>query len=374
MEDNKSLGKFEIEINTQNIPEGNQKMVATLDDTKRSAIAIKLADMKAIQKLIIENEQKLLGQISDSEVADRFRKMLDDDNKNIGVLETVIGQYGIQAEPEKTVAQMIEKISQLQQGSELSLYEKVFQHELLKHQQVMTGLTIHKAAQKVGADVLLAIGPLNTVNFENRAHQEQLKGVLEILGVRELTGQDADQGIWGRVQDAMAALSGVFGSAVTQTSDKDDLNVQDVIRLDHNKVNTLFTELLASNDPQKIQEYFGQIYKDLTAHSEAEEQVVYPAVRPFYGQNDTQELYDEQDEIKKLLEQIKAINPSNVDQFKDKIKQLMDVVGDHIRQEESTMFAAIRNNLSSDQSEQLATQFKAAKTEIQKNLGVVGAK
>lgn len=52
---------------------------------------------------------------------------------------------------------------------------------------------------------MLAIAPLNTINFENRAHQEQLKGILEILGVRELTGQDADQGIWARVQDAMAS-------------------------------------------------------------------------------------------------------------------------------------------------------------------------
>ncbi len=162
----------------------------------------------------------------------------------------------------------------------------------------------------------------------------------------------------------MAALSGVVGSAVTQTSDKSDMNVQDVIRLDHNKVNTLFTELLASNDPQKIQEYFGQIYKDLTAHAVAEEEVVYPRVRPFYGQSDTQELYDEQAEMKRMLEEIKAINPSS-SQFKDKVRQLMDAVGDHIRQEESTMFAAIRNNLSSDESEQLASQFKAAKQKIQ---------
>ncbi|GAB1538573.1 hypothetical protein NUACC21_12350 [Scytonema sp. NUACC21] len=124
-------------------------MVATLDDTKRSAIAIKLADMKAIQQLIIENEQQLLRQISDSDIADRIRKMLDDDNKNMGVLETVIGQYGIQAEPEKTVTQMVEKVRQLQQSSELSLYEKVFQHELLKHQQVMSGLTIHKGKSQV---------------------------------------------------------------------------------------------------------------------------------------------------------------------------------------------------------------------------------
>ncbi|MGH8000810.1 MAG: hemerythrin domain-containing protein, partial [Brasilonema sp.] len=71
---------------------------------------------------------------------------------------------------------------------------------------------------------------------------------------------------------------------------------------------------------------------------------------------------------------IKGLNPSNMEQFKGKIKQLMDAVGDHIRQEESSMFAAIRNNLSSEQSEQLATEFKAAKTEIQKKSGVVGAK
>jgi len=68
--------------------------------------------------------------------------------------------------------------------------------------------------------------------------------------------------------------------------------------------------------------------------------------------------------MKQMLEQIKALSPAS-SEFKDKVRQLMEAVGDHIRQEESTMFAAIRNNLSSDQSEQLATQFKAAKSKIQ---------
>ena len=345
-------------------------MVATLDDTKRNAIAVKLATLKALQQLAIEKEQSLLTQGLDGEIADRIRNFINDDQKNLGILETVIGQYGIQAEPKKNITQFIEKAREMFKSSDLSLYEKVSQHELLKHQLVMSGLIVHKAAQKVGADVLLAIAPLNTINFENRAHQEQLKGILEILGVRELTGQDADQGIWARVQDALAAVSGVVGSAVTQNSDKKDLNIQDVIRLDHNKVNTLFTEILQSNDPQKIQEYFGQIYKDLTAHAEAEEEVVYPKVRPFYGQDNTQELFDEQAEMKRVLDQIKAISPSS-SEFKDQVKQLMEAVGDHIRQEESTMFAAIRNNLSTEQTEQLATEFKAAKTRIQEKLGVV---
>ena len=68
--------------------------------------------------------------------------------------------------------------------------------------------------------------------------------------------------------------------------------------------------------------------------------------------------------MKTMLDQIKALDPSS-SQFKDKVKQLMDVVGDHVRQEESTMFAAIRDNMNSDQSEQLATQFKSAKSKIQ---------
>lgn len=340
-------------------------MVMSLDDTKRLAIASKLASMKEVQNLLIENEQMFISACNDQEICDRFRNMLEDDQKNMGVLETAIVQYGVQAEPKETAMMMVQQARKMMQGSELSLFEKVSQHELLKHQQVMSGLLIHKAAQVVGADVEAAITPLNTVNFENRAHQEQLKGILELLGVRELTGQEAKQGIWARVQDAVAALSGVAGSVVTQSSDKQDMNIQDVIRMDHNKVNMLFMQIQGTSDPQKIQEYFGQLYKDLNVHSLAEEQVVYPAVRPFY--NDTQELYDEQAEMKQILDTMRSMSPA-ASEFKSMAERLMQIVMDHVRQEESTMFAAIRDNCSSEQSEQLATQFKAVKSQLQEQM------
>jgi hemerythrin superfamily protein len=343
-------------------------MVTTLDDTKRLAIAEKLADTRAIQNLIISNEQKLIGACPDADVRQRLQNMLEDDQKNLGVLETVIVQYGIQAEPQESVKQLVEQIQQTMAGDKLSFYQKLAQHELLKHGQVMSGIVVHKAAQVVGADIEVAIGPLNTVNFENRAHQEQLKGMLELVGVRELTGKDADQGLWARVQDAVAALSGVAGSVITQNSDKQDMNIQTLIRLDHNKTNTIFTEIGATKDPQKLQEYFGQLYKDLLAHAQAEEEVVYPRVRSFYGDDNTQELYDEQAQMKRMLDEIKAINPANADQFRSKVKQLMEVVGDHIRQEEFTMFQAIDNNCSDAQKEQMATEFKAAKAKIQQEM------
>jgi len=344
-------------------------MPVTLDDTKRNAIGVRLADMRAIQELLISNEEQLLSQVNDGEIRQRIQDMLESDRKNMGILETAIVAYGIQAQPRESTQKLIEQSQQMMQGSEFSLYDKVAQHELLKHGQVMTGIMIHKAAQVVGADVDLALGSLNTVNFENRGHQEVLKGVLEQIGTRELTGQDADQGLWARVQDAVAAFGGVVGSVVTKTSDKQDMNVQDVIRADHNKVNTLFTEVGATDDPQKLQEYFGQIYKDLLVHSEAEEQVVYPRVRSFYPEDKVQELYDEQGQFRQMLDEIKAMDPaSSKDEFKSKVRQLMEAVGDHIRQEEFDMFTAIQSNLSDEQSEQLATEFKSAKAQIQQRM------
>ncbi|MEG4226989.1 hemerythrin domain-containing protein [Microcoleus sp. N9_B2] len=338
-------------------------MVATLEDTKRQAIATKLADMKALQNLLIANEQLFINSCNDSELAQRFRDMLEDDRKNLGVLETTIIQYGIQSEPKETTTKMIEAVQKLMKGSELTMFEKVGQHELLKHQQTMAGLLIHKAAQVVGADIEAAITPLNTVNFENRAHQEQLKGVLEILGVRELTGKDPDQGVWARVQDAMAAMTGIIGGAVTRT--KDEMNIVEIITMDHRKVDTLFMEIEKTDDPKKLQEFFGQIYKDLSVHAEAEEQIVYPAVRSYY--TDTQELYDEQAEMKQMLAKIKAMNPSSSD-FKAQIKQLKTAVQDHVKQEEGDMFPQIRRNLSEAQMEQMATKFKAAKSTMQQEM------
>ncbi|MFN6528046.1 hemerythrin HHE cation-binding protein [Nostoc sp. ChiSLP03a] len=187
-------------------------MVVALDDTKRSAIATELADLKAIQELLIANERKLLPAVSnDREISQRLNDFLKDDQENLTAIEGVISKFGGgSAQPRDTIGQYVEQVNRIIDGDELTLYQKVSIHERIKHQAVMTGLIIHKASQVVGDDVKEAIGPLNQVNFENRAHQEQLKGVLEVLGTRELTGQDPDQGVWARTQDAVAALRGVF--------------------------------------------------------------------------------------------------------------------------------------------------------------------
>ena len=186
--------------------------MVVLDDTKRSAIATELADLKALQQLLIANEEKLIPSISsDKEISDRLNDFLRDDRENLSAIESVITKFGDgSVQPRDTIGQYTEQVKRLMDGNELTLYQKVSAHERIKHQTVMTGLIIHKASQVTGDDVKEAIGPLNQVNFLNRAHQEQLKGILEVLGTRELTGQDPDLGVWARTQDAVAALRGVF--------------------------------------------------------------------------------------------------------------------------------------------------------------------
>jgi len=342
-------------------------MVATLTDTKRSAIAEKLADMQAIQNLIIANEQQFINECKNNEIFGRLEDMLEDDQNNLDVLKTTITQYGIQSEPKDKVQKMIEQAEAMMKSSELSLYEKMAQHELLKHGQVMSGLVVHKAAQIAGADVEEALAPLNSVNFENRAHQERLKGMLEYLGTKDLTGEEPEQGIWGRVQDAVAAMTGAIGSAVTQTSDKSDMDIMDIIFMDHQKVKTLIGEIKGTNNPQRIQEFFGQLYQDIIVHAKAEQEIVYSQIRSFYGDDDIKELNQEHTELETILNEMKNQGPTS-SEFKSNLKQVKDIIGDHTRQEESTMFASMRKNLSPEQREQMATQFKEAKQKLQSQM------
>ena len=225
----------------------------------------------------------------------------------------------------------------------------------------MAGVLVHKAGQVVGADIAVAIAPLNAVNFENRGHEEQLKGIMESLSTMELTGKPSDSGLWSRVQDTIAALSGIAGSLISGSDH--EISICDLIRLDHTKVFALLSQIKTTEDPQKLEEYFGQVYQDLSAHSAAEEEVIYPVVRPYY--NDIQHLYDEQAEMKQKLEQIKAMNCSDTVAFKAAVELLASDVNAHIKEEEDEMFPRINGSFGDEQQKQLATDFKTAKSKIQ---------
>ena len=329
---------------------------------KASSIAIKLADMKAIQNLIIANDKILIESYADQEISNRLENFLRDDQKNLGIIDTVILQYGIKAEPNPTVQKEITAVEMMMKNADLTLLEKVAKQELLKHTQTILGLLVYKAAQVVGGYVLVAIAPLNAVNFENHVHQEQLKGMMESLSILELTGKTTDQGLWARMQDTIATFSSLASGLINHNDY--DIGICDLIRLDRSKVHFLFGQILVMDDPQQLEEYFGDIYQDLCAHLETQEQVVYPVLSNYY--NNIQKLYNEQAEIKQILEQIKSMNCfEDMKAFKAAVERLMSAVSAHVEGEEKDIFPRLENSCGEEQQKQMATEFKTAKSRIQ---------
>ncbi len=180
-----------------------------------TTIATKLADLRLFQDVLIASGQKLMSETDDSTIRERLEKMITTDQENIGRIEQAIAKLGNRAEPRDITQMHAEKVQEMMNGSELTAYDKFFQFELLKHQQTMNGLVLHKAAQTLSDDLQDAMEPLNQVNFENRAHQEVLKGVLYFVGTREMTGQEPDMGLLASLEQVGAALKGVVGSAVS---------------------------------------------------------------------------------------------------------------------------------------------------------------
>lgn len=180
-----------------------------------ATLETKLADLKLFQNVLIESEQKLMAATSDSTIRQRLEGMMTSDRDNLGTIEQAINQSGATAEARGISQQYAEKVRQMMNGSELSLYDKFFELELLKHQQTMSGLVIHKVAQSLSDDLQDAMEPLNKVNFENRAHQEVLKGILYFVGTREMAGKEPDMGLIGSIEQGIAAVKGVIGSVVS---------------------------------------------------------------------------------------------------------------------------------------------------------------
>ncbi|MGB7087513.1 MAG: hypothetical protein WBD47_18280 [Phormidesmis sp.] len=178
-----------------------------------TTLATKLADLKLFQNTLIELEQGLISVTNDQDIRERLEKMIAQDQENLGDIEKAMAKFGTTSSPRDITQQHASKVKEMMGGSALTAYDKFFQLELLKHQQTMTGLVLHKAAQSLSDDLQDAMEPLNKVNFENRAHQEVLKGVLYFVGTRELTGKEPDMGLWASVEQGIAALKGAVGSA-----------------------------------------------------------------------------------------------------------------------------------------------------------------
>ena len=183
--------------------------------TDKTNLSSKLADLKLFQNVLIECGDKLMKLTDDETIQKRLSNIIKTDRDNLSTIDEAISKFGNPVESREITQKHAQKVSQMMDGDQLTTYDKFFQFELLKHQQTMTGLVVHKVAQTLDDELQDAMEPLNKVNFENRAHQEVLKGVLYFVGTRELAGQEPDMGLWASIEQGIAALKGAVSSAAS---------------------------------------------------------------------------------------------------------------------------------------------------------------
>ncbi len=140
-------------------------------------------------------------------------------------------------------------------------------------------------------------------------------------------------------------------------------DVAQIIANDHRKVEELFAALEnGQGDPRRIVE---QLINELSAHAEAEEQVVYPAVRDMVpgGGRMADEAIAEHKAMKKELAKLERGEPGDLE-FENTLTALIDAVREHVPEEENALLPALRSVIGQDKMEELGKIFEDVKGTI----------
>jgi len=138
---------------------------------------------------------------------------------------------------------------------------------------------------------------------------------------------------------------------------------------DHNRVRGLFKLFKAAHeadDVQRGQQLSEKIIRELTVHTEIEEQVFYPAVQDA-GDDKLRELVveglEEHAVVKDLIAEVQAGQPGE-EHWHAKMTVIIENVEHHAEEEESEMWTKVRKALDSTQLESLGARLEAKKREL----------
>ncbi len=111
------------------------------------------------------------------------------------------------------------------------------------------------------------------------------------------------------------------------------MNAIEFIKEDHLRIEELFQKFLAAEGETTEESLFQQIETGLSAHSEMEEQVFYPALKDIAGDK-VKEALKEHAEVKQMLADLLDADLNDED-FEPKFQKLVEDVRHHVKEEEA---------------------------------------
>jgi len=335
------------------------------EQVMREAIGFELADLLYRQQSIVSCNESL--NLLDKNTDEKFRHMAEEDGKNLRMLETVIGSYGIRVEARDAAVQLADVATKIVKNSTTIPLEKLEAYSLLKQNQMMCGHLVHKVIQQADTDIKFALTPFEGIYATFSKQVSELSQDLEQAGVQWISGKEPESGLLGRAKDAVAAFAGAIMSKVAKPAD--EMSILPVLTMDHRKVDMLFEEIRKAKDAQQEADLFHQLKADLTAHSLAEEKVVYQTFKNIKEmQPKLADAQQEHEDLRTLLDEITDVMEKR-EEFLDKIDDLQQLVKHHVNEEETEIFRLIKKNSSEEVLIRLSQDFMQAKQRIQENIG-----
>ena len=148
------------------------------------------------------------------------------------------------------------------------------------------------------------------------------------------------------------------------------MNAIDLLKKDHQAVQQLFSEFMSAQDDDfaRREDLFQQIDKALLAHSEAEEQILYPRMKQ-YAPDLVEEALSEHQAVKQALLEMLDLEVDD-EEFDKRMNTLIQDVQQHVQAEEGNggILQIAGEKLNGQQLEEMGRQIQECKSESEDEL------
>ncbi|MEP6484003.1 MAG: hemerythrin domain-containing protein [Rudaea sp.] len=155
--------------------------------------------------------------------------------------------------------------------------------------------------------------------------------------------------------------------ALSARATMSEQDVRALLVKDHDEAKAIAKEMQETSSAARRTALLQKLKPALTAHSRAEEAVVYDALLRVRADEDSHELADEgyveHSLVDELLERLTSTSPGT-DRWKAHAKVLHEVLGHHIDEEQTDIFAKLGDTFESAQLEAMGADFLREKAAI----------
>ena len=144
------------------------------------------------------------------------------------------------------------------------------------------------------------------------------------------------------------------------------MDIFDLLKQDHKKVQTLFKDIEKVGDSGggSKKQMFAEVKQELDLHAQIEEALLYPALKQHDETKDLAlEGVEEHKQVKTLLSEIDKMPTAN-DKWDAKFTVLVEDVEHHVEEEESELFKKAKKVLTKDEQERMLAAAQEMKQKV----------